>query len=246
MGTKDYINKIVYGDAYKLVKELDDKSIDLVIIDPPYNFVNGVGNNAYSGGGIFGKQKRKYHTELENNNLIIGINYSFLKELIRVMKKINIYIWCNKNQIKDYLNFFKDYNLDLLTWHKLNPIPTCSNKYLSDTEYLLFFRENGVKVYGTYETKKKFYITDTNKADKDKFYHPTIKPIEIIENLIINSSKENDIVLDTFIGSGTTAVACINTNRHFIGFENNAKWFKIANDRINGIDANGQISFILF
>ena len=245
MATSDYIDTTTLGDSYKLIKELDDKSVDLVIIDPPYDFMKNQKCNTYSGAGAFGKKGRAYHSELENNNIIRGINNDFLKELVRVMKKINIYIWCNKDQILDYLTFFKEYNMELLTWHKSNPVPTCSNKYLSDTEYLLFFREEGVKIYGTYETKRKYYITNTNKNDKSNFNHPTIKPVEIISNLIVNSSMIGGIVLDTFIGSGTTAVACKNTGRHYIGFEIDPKWCKIANDRVNGIDAYGQQSLFL-
>jgi DNA modification methylase len=159
-----------------------------------------------------------------------------LDELVRVMKKGNIYIWCNKQQIRKYIDYFEDknYNTDLLTWHKTNPVPTCSNKYLSDTEYILFFRESGVKVYGTYATKKKYYVTPTNKDDKKKYNHPTIKPVEIIKNLIINSSNENDLVLDCYMGSGTTGVACKELNRRFIGIELDETYFNVAKQRIEG------------
>ena len=136
--------------------------------------------------------------------------------------------------MREYINYFenKGCNTELITWHKTNPIPTCNNKYLSDTEYLLFFRESGVKLYGTYATKRKYYVTPTNKKDKELYKHPTVKPLEIIQNLIVNSTLENEIVLDTFIGSGTTAIACMNTNRHFIGFEINEEYCEIANKRI--------------
>lgn len=69
---------------------------------------------------------------------------------------------------------------------------------------------------------------------KKKLYgHPTIKPLCIIENIVRNSSKEGNVVLDTFMGSGTTAVACIRNNRKYIGFEKNEEYFKIAKKRIN-------------
>lgn len=133
------------------------------------------------------------------------------------------------------LVYFEEHNCatDVITWHKTNPTPTCNNTYLSDTEYLVFAREKGVKVYGSYQTKKKWYLSPTNKADKKKYQHPTIKPLDITQNIIINSSKEGDIVLDAYIGSGTTAVACVRTGRHFIGFDNNKDYVKIANDRID-------------
>lgn len=135
------------------------------------------------------------------------------------------------------MEFFKEYNMELLTWHKTNPVPTCNNKYLSDTEYLLFFRETGVKINGSYETKKKYYVTPTNKDDKKQYGHPTIKPLDIIKNLIINSSNEGDVVLDPFMGSGTTPVACVETNRHYIGFEIDQNYFDIACKRLDEVES---------
>ena len=97
------------------------------------------------------------------------------------------------------------------------------------------FREKGCKLYGSYETKSKYYISGINKIDKDLYNHPTIKPLDMVKNHIINSSKENDIVLDCFMGSGTTAVACKELKRNFIGFEINPEYYRIACDRINGM-----------
>ena len=222
---------LLHGDCLELLKNIPDKSIDLIITDPPYNFTKSGGY--YSGGGAFGNKNREYHNELAEKNLVGNFNTDVLHEFVRVMKKINLYIWCNKEQIKFYLDFFAKYNMELLTWHKTNPVPTCHNKYLSDTEYLLFFREKGVKIYGSYETKRKYYVTPVNKADKKLYRHPAIKPLHIIENLIINSSKQGDIVLDCFMGSGTTGVDCKNTGRHFIGIELDENYFNIAKERIN-------------
>ena len=119
-----------------------------------------------------------------------------------------------------------------MCWHKTNPVPACGNKYLTDTEFILFFREKGVKVYGTYETKKTYYVTPTNQKEKKLYGHPTIKPQEILKNLIVNSTTEKGVVLDCFMGSGSTGVACVNTNRHFIGIELDEGYFNIAKKRI--------------
>ena len=221
--------KLLNGDCLEVMKNLPTSSVDLVVTDPPYEFAS------HGGGGAFGSKKREYHNQLEDAQITKGFNVEVLNELVRVMKKINIYLWCNKNQLRMYIDYFEDLGAvtDLITWHKTNPTPTCNNKYLSDTEYLLFFREKGVQVFGTYQTKKKFYVTPTNKADKDKYKHPTIKPLDIIQNLIINSSKENDVVLDPFLGSGTTGVACKNLNRNFIGVELDKNYFEIAKKRID-------------
>lgn len=139
-------------------------------------------------------------------------------------------------------DFYKDKNYDLLVWHKKNPIPTIKNKYLSDIEYAFFARDTGVEMFNTYSTSSKVFTSTVNKRDKDKFEHQTIKPLKLVQNYIFNSSKPNDIILDPFMGSGTTAVACKNLGRNFIGFEINPKWHKIACDRLNNIQAGGQIS----
>ncbi len=123
--------------------------------------------------------------------------------------------------------------MDLLTWHKTNPTPMCSNKYLSDTEYLLFFREKGVKVNGSYDTKRKWYVSPLNVSDKKLYGHPTVKPLEITKNLIINSAPEGLPILDPFMGSGTTAVAAKELGFDYVGFEINPEYHLTALKRLS-------------
>lgn len=231
------LDNIYCADAYKAIKDIPDKSIDLIITDPPYEI------NAGGGGGCFGKERREYHYEV-SLKLNYGISNEILEEFCRVMKKINIYIWCNKTQLRQYIDFFddKEANIDMLCWCKSNPIPTCKRKYLSDIEYCLFAREKGVCFNGTYDTKHKWHISPCNKADKNRFFHSTCKPVKMIENFIINSSQAGEVVLDPFIGSGTTAVAAKNLGRHYIGFDINSKWCEIAKNRLNNETASGQIT----
>ena len=220
------LNQIHYGDCYKLIKDIPDKYIDLIHTDPPYSF------DESGSGGCFGKKERLYHKELES--ISEGIQNSLLEEFCKKKKKINIYIWCSKNQLKQYINFFESRgaSTELLTWHKTNPIPTCNNKYLSDTEYCLFFREKSVPLHGKFETKRKYYIGSSNVEDKKLWKHPAIKPLSIVKNLIFNSSIEENIVLDCFSGSGTTAIASIQLNRNFIAIENNPKHYKASLERL--------------
>ena len=93
-----------------------------------------------------------------------------------------------------------------------------------------------------YEDRKTYFFDNININDKNKFAHPTIKPLALVDKIIRNHTQENDIILDCFCGSGTTCVACKNTNRRYIGIELNPKWHKVAVDRLNNIDANGQMS----
>lgn len=127
-----------------------------------------------------------------------------------------------------------------MTWNKTNPTPTINNTWLPDIEYCLYFREKGVVYNSGYELKSKWFASPANKSDKDLFLHPTIKPLELVKRHLLHTTQPNDIVLDCFMGSGTTAVACKEINRQFIGFEISEKWCKVANERINGIAAAGQ------
>jgi site-specific DNA-methyltransferase (adenine-specific) len=218
--------KLQRGDCLELLKTLDDNSVDLVVIDPPYIF------DSCGGGGAFGTDNRKNMHEMfvsKADNLKFGFDFTILDEIERVLKLLNIYIFCNKNLLADLLQRYKEYNFDILVYHKTNPIPTVNNKYLSDLEYILFVREKGTKVFGNYKTKSKLFSQPQKKRE---FNHPTIKPLNIIQTLIENSSKEDDIVLDCFLGSGTTGVACVNSNRNFIGYELDPEYFKIAEARI--------------
>lgn len=234
MKFENMINTITLGDSYKLIKDIPDNSIDLIVIDPPYEMET-------RGAGFH--KKRDYYDLIHDKGLAKSIDIDILKQFERIMKKTNIYIFCNKNQLPMYLDYYKNKNFDVLVWNKTNPIPTVNNKYLSDLEYIVFAREDKVEMYNTYETSSKLFQTVVNKTDKEKYKHPTIKPITIIKNLIINSSKKNDIVLDCFSGSGTTCVAAKELGRQFIGIEIDPEYHKISIDRLNGILANGQISF---
>ena len=215
------INKVINADCLELMKEMPDNSIDLVVADPPYL------QDSHGGGGAFGVRMRDYHKGVDS--LGMGFEDIVLTKIKRIMKKINIYCFCSKNQLLQILSFFKDYNYDVLTYHKTNPCPTCNNKYLSDTEYIIYVREKGVKLYGTYETKKKYFIQENGKSE---FEHPTVKPKNIIKTLIDNSSRENDLIFDPFMGSGTTARACIDLNRRFYGAEISKEYCSIWEDRI--------------
>lgn len=236
---------LLNADCLETLRKIPSNSIDLVVTDPPYILET-------DGAGFFGKKSDEYTAKTigrkmytysgeryvmkEIDGMKKGFSDDVLDELCRVMKKINCYIFCSQKQILHLIKYFaenKKCNWNLLTWHKTNPIPACGNKYLTDTEYCLFFREKGVKVYGSFDTKRTYYISQTNMKDKRKYGHPTIKPLNIVENLIINSSLENETILDCYMGSGTTGVACKKLKRHFIGIELNKEYFDIAKNRIN-------------
>lgn len=224
--------KLYNGDCLEKINLVKDKSIDLAIIDPPYIV------HAGKGGGAFGNRNNLSEINFMSN----GFDLEILNKIEQKMKKINIYIYCSKKQVPMLLEYAinKKLNYDILTFNKTNPTPLCNNKYLSDTEYIIFLREKGVKIFGNYHTKFTYYIDKVNTEDKKKYKHPTIKPLELIKRHIINSSNEGDTILDCFMGSGTTGVACMDTNRKFIGIELDKNYFDIASKRIEEAFFNAQ------
>lgn len=235
------VNNIILGDCYELIKKIPNKSVDLILTDPPYDFHCGSVHN----GGIFKTRIVKPGQDIIDLKINNGIDYSILNEFIRILKHVNIFIWCNKEQIRDYLNFFCKENIsfEILTWHKTNPTPLTKNTFLPDTEYCLYFREKRkILLNDGYDLKSKYWVTSTNKDDKERYLHPTVKPLEIIKKQILHATQQNDIILDCFCGSGTTCVAAKETGRKFIGIEIDKKYHKIAVDRLNGITADGQTS----
>lgn len=181
-------NNIYLGNSYELIKDIPDKSIDLIITDPPYEFgTGGVGTGIFKGRNT----KEDTYQQIAETDLGKGIDTKILTEWVRVMKKINIYIWCNKAQIYDYLDFFVKKlgcNWEMLIWEKSNVPPFASGHFLKDKEYCLYFWEKGVKLNIDYESGKTVIHGKVNIEDKKQFGHPTIKPIEYIKKLIEISS----------------------------------------------------------
>lgn len=236
------LNNIYCADCYDAIKKIPDKSVDCIYTDIPYEYVDG----GCSSSEMALRMRKIQKVELYNEGIDLrkGIDYSIFYEFVRVLKKINIFIWCSKEQIFPILEWFvknTDCTYNILTWNKTNPSPMCNGNWLPDIEYCLYFNKKS-KLNDGYELKSKWYVSQKNKKDKDHYIHPTIKPLPLVERHLLHTTQPNDIVLDTFMGSGTTAVACKNIGRNFIGFELSEKWHKIACDRLNNIDANGQMS----
>lgn len=238
------LDTIYNEDCYKAIKDIPDKSVDLIVTDPPYQ----IENTQAGGNSELAKSIQLMNNELSSNILTQSIDIKLLDEFMRIIKIPNLYIWCNHKQIPMYLDYFvnkHNCSFDIIIWNKTNATPLFCNKYLTDKEYCLYFRKGGYCNPQSYEEAKTVYYQPINIKDKDKFNHPTIKPINIIKNLIKNSSKEDDIVLDCFAGSGTTLVASKDLGRHYIGFEIDKKWFEITQNRLSKTDANGQMNMFL-
>ena len=183
---------------------------------------------------------------LTNQNITTGIDYSILDEFVRISKHIYIYIWCSKEQIYDLMQFFVGKHhcrFNLLVWCKTNGVPATNNTWLPNLEHCLVFKDDKAPKYNDgYELKSKWYISSTNKFDKDQYNHPTIKPLELVERHLKHSCKPGDIVFDPFVGSGTTCLAAKHCGLKYIGFEINETYYKIATERLQGMNQKGEFN----
>lgn len=229
--------ELIQGDCLDKMKDIPDGSIDLILTDPPFDIKNTkIGSSSF-----LEKSWQGSLTEIKESGISSGFDYlPVLNEMLRVNKNVNMYIWCNKAQLPLYINFFvteRGCSFDLIKWVKTNAVPCFNNKYCSDTEYCFYARKGGYCNPRDYIDASTLYQGPINAKDKFKYNHPTIKPLDIIKRLIRNSSKERQTILDPFMGSGTTGVACKLQRRNFIGIELNPEYLKIAEKRIASINA---------
>lgn len=220
--------KIYNGDCLTILKKMPNNFIDLVVMDPPYE-------HEYHGGGQ--QSRAKDYSKLKENTDFMneGFNYQeVFPELVRVCKIPNIICFCSNKQIVPLMGWFEQNNLNptLTTWKKSNACPLGNGKYISDIEFAIFAR--GKKVpwnhnapYNIkYKCKTYPFVAGKNKL------HPAQKPLDLIKEYVELHSLEGMVVLDPYMGSGTTGVACKKLNREFIGIEINKEYCKIAYNRI--------------
>ena len=239
--------ELLQGDCLELMDKTPEKSIDLIVTDPPYLHVKGgMKSKRFNVGRVWSADSRMVNEMSDFDKKEI---FKFLDASLRVLKKANMYIFCSKLQLVHYFEYISEYNAsvpksralkyDLLIWDKLDNRMMSSKFHASDIEYIVRIYEPGVSL-------NKVWDEDGKKSDSDHYMklqsfkkpngeHTTQKPVELIKRLIRISSRENDLVLDPFVGSGTTGVACKNLNRNFIGMELDEEYFKIAKDRIENI-----------
>lgn len=221
---------IKQGDCLELMSNIRNDSIDCIITDPPYRITSrGNGGNS---GGMFQKKEVNNGKVFQTNNLEIE---DWLPELYRVLKpQSHCYIMTNNKNITHYLNAInnsKFHFIKCLIWVKDNKI--MGQTYMSQFEFVIMCRKGGHKRINDCGTSDVLQIPNKKLKDKNgKTIHDTEKPILLNEILINNSSNKGDWILDPFMGIGSCGVACINTNRNFIGYELDKKYFNIAKERL--------------
>ena len=211
------------GDCLQVMDDLIAKGIkvDCIITDPPYKVITGGNKSPDMPKGILRKNKQLMNN-IPNFNDWLGRCYQLLKD------NSHIYIMTNFINLKDLmieLEKEKFYLHNLLVWKKNNATP--NRWYMKNCEYIIFAKKGNAKSINNCGS-----MTVHDYENIKNKQHPTQKPIEMMELYIANSSNENDVILDPFMGSGSTGVACKNLNRKFIGIELDENYFKIAKERI--------------
>lgn len=216
------------GDCLELMKAIPDGSVDLILTDPPYTL-------SLHGGGVNEFGSRKLTKEKHIGFMSKGFPYEeVFVEFLRIAKVPNFLIFCSNQQVSKIMRFFEERKLSvtLLVWNKTNPAPLCNGKYVSDLEFIVYVRGKGATFNNKtpFDYKKKLYSSGVMPS-KNRL-HPAQKPVELLEQYIQLHSNLNDVVLDPFMGSGSTGLACVNNGRNFIGYELEQKYFDIAAERI--------------
>lgn len=211
------INKIHLGDCLELMSDIQDKSVDMVLTDIPYGVVSRKSNGL--------RNLDKGNADVFELNLS-----SVLNELVRVSKG-QIIIFCGKEQFSEIYSYFanKKGTTRPIVWQKSNPSPmNGQHVYLSGVELAVWFKPRGRKVFNAHCKNTVFKYSNGSRK-----IHPTQKNLDLWKDLLLDNTNEGELVLDPFIGSGTTAVACENLNRNWIGFELDKEYFELATNRVN-------------
>lgn len=214
------INKIYNEDCLEGIQKIASASIDTIITDPPY-FI-GMTHNGKKG---------------NYNDLIIMKPFfdSLFSEFSRVIKENGkVYIFCDWRTYAFYYPLLlKHISVrNMLVWDKISGP---GSSYAFTHELILFAEKDTPCMKGSNIFRIPGFSAGSKKTNGEML-HPTQKPVEVIEKLITDSTKEGDLVLDCFMGSGTTAVAAKKTNRNFIGFEIQEKYITISENRLKQVE----------
>ena len=218
--------KLYQGDCLEVMDKLiaEGVKVDAVITDPPYNIARN--NNFHTMGrrGIdFGEWDKGFDL------------FSYINKVYKILDKNGSFVvfnaWKNLGDISRYAESLGFVTKDLIRLEKTNPMPrNRDRRYITDFEFAIWFTMPEAK--WVFNRQSDAYERPKYVCSIEKGLHPTQKNLGLMEWLVKIHSNENDLILDPFMGSGTTGVACINTNRKFIGIELDKRYFNIARNRI--------------
>lgn len=229
-------NIVIQGDALGELKKIPDGSIDCIVTDPPYAFTWK--DRIWLKGRDTGFVNKPKFEE--------GFNISQFEEIYEEFNRIlreggSLLMFVRPENVSYFLKYAEDNNFKhkaFICWHKTNPVPQVRKKqYLSSCEYIIWQTKGfhkKVKYAFNFKTQKEMhnFIEMPFCQGKERTEHPTQKPLKLVKHLIEIHTNPNELILDCFAGSGTTAVACLELERNFIIIERDSKYCDIARKRI--------------
>ena len=233
---------LINGDTFKVLKKIEDKTFDIIFADPPY-FLSNNGITC-SGGKMISVNKGDWDKSLTLKEKHT-FNKRWIKECYRILKDTGT-IWISGTLHNIYSigmaleeSGFKI--LNNITWQKTNPPPNLACKtFTHSTETILWARKDlkNVKYTFNYDAMKQMNANKqmkdvwttslTKPSEKKQGKHPTQKPLEILDKIILASTKENDLILDPFCGSSTTGISAVKLGRKYIGIDNEKEYLDLS------------------
>ena len=238
-------SKVYNQDCLKTMSAIGKEKADLILTDPPYNLglfmknrdtnINAMRSNHFAGSGW---------DDLDFSEWKDYMLKFFLSANKVLKKKGNLIIFMSLIKVETVIDLANKANLYYKTtgiWHKTNPMPRNMNlHFVNSTEAWLHFTSKSKT--GIFNNNNKIlhdFLETSNikKSEKKEGTHPTQKPLEILSFFIKTLSNKNGLVIDPFMGSGSTGVAALSNNRKFIGGEIKKKYFNISKKRLKKISA---------
>ncbi len=221
-------------DCFDKLKEIPDKSVSLILCDPPYNLAN------YSTGNMNFSWRAQVNNDVADWDQKILEPQKLVDEFKRIIKPNgNIFIFTSYNLIGKYHEAF-DPEFDtfqFMVWHKTNPTPNIRrSSFLNSCELIVCLWNKGHVWNFTKQNEMHNFIESPICMGKERLQnpkHPTQKPVKVLEHIIKIASNKDDIVLDMFMGVGSTGIAALNLDRKFIGIEIDKQYFDAAQKRIS-------------
>ena len=231
--------KLFNDDCFNVLGQIPDKIVSLVCIDPPYliskpsNFDKGGAWNNATDARLKKTPPKSDFGDWDKKSIDFA---ALFKEFYRVLKQGgSVVCFFDIWKIQELRSAaeeagFRQFRVG--RWDKTNPVPVNSKlNYLTNaTEYFISMVKGNNPTFNS-EYDNGVYVYPICGGD-ERTYHPTQKPLGLMEELIKKHSNANDLVLDCYMGSGTTGVACINNGRHFIGVEIDKGYFSVAKQRL--------------
>jgi len=224
------IDRIYHQDCLQGMVSLPDASIDCVVTDSPYRLTQH--GSAGTTGGIMSKEGYKSGKVFVHNDIDIE---NYLSELYRVLKApAHCYIMCNHLNLYHFLQVIDSspfHFVKSLIWDKRHKI--AGRYYMGQFEYILFLRKGGEKPINHCDRSDLISLPNVrNKRPDGENWHDSQKPVGLMRYLIEESTQPGGLVLDPFMGSGTTALACMSCKRHYVGFEIDEDYYQISQRRL--------------